>query len=417
MRVSIWLRVPSLLELETATMGKQCKYLDRHGFCQYGCIQFMGTHLITCHRFARGECKYVGRACCRGLHHKPNKPTPNQTRHVSTSRQLVPTKALKNSTRSGAIEPSNSSATGSSRSAAMERSGASESTGSLELWVVTAEPLPELMKIKPRKPKLWVYLDYNGVLNKEGTESLEDFILLVHSFRTDVSLDIILLSKAMNRSPYCCNVTCNEIADTGVLNVFTKLVFTTDRCAAAETLRHPCKVEQFKYWPLSPRLHPGLPEVHTWSRPAPVETIQDEDTSDEFRRRQRREFKEVFHFFYGGKDQFIYSQHTAEMLTDPESPDRIIFVDDKSENLEAVDALNRLQEFRGSVRCVEMRRKSFRTGSWAYHTHNLKELYILIQDSVQQLVDDHDGATVRQRCVQNAIAQQWNTCVGAIRMR
>ena len=115
----------------------------------------------------------------------------------------------------------------------MERSGASESTGSLEHWVVTPEPMLEPMKIKPRKPKLWLYLDYNGVLNKEGTESLEEFILRLESFRNDVSLDIILLSKAMKRSPYCSNVTCNEMADTGVLDVFTKLVFTADRCAPA----------------------------------------------------------------------------------------------------------------------------------------------------------------------------------------
>ena len=69
------------------------------------------------------------------------------------------------------------------------------------------ETLLESMNMKPQKPKLWLYLDYNGVLNQEGVENLADFILLVESFRNDVLLDIILVSKAMKRLPYCCNVT------------------------------------------------------------------------------------------------------------------------------------------------------------------------------------------------------------------
>ena len=263
------------------------------------------------------------------------------------------------------------------------------------------EALLEQMNIKPRKPKLWLYLDYNGVLNQEGLEKLTDFILLVDSFRNDVSLDIILVSKAMQRQPYCCQVTCNEIADAGVLDVFTKLVFTTDRYAQAGILRHPCTVAPFEYQPLSPRRHRGLPEL--------LRRKTDSCTDYEFRRRQRGTVNACFDFFYGGKDEFIYSQHTDGMVAGPESPDIIIFVDDKSHNLRAVNALNWLPEFRGSVRCIEMRRKIYRTGSWAWHVHTLKELYIVIQQNVQQLVNNHDGDGRRSRIIQNAVAQGWDT--------
>lgn len=263
------------------------------------------------------------------------------------------------------------------------------------------EALLETMNIKPRKPKLWLYLDYNGVLNQEGTENLMDFIILVDSFRNDVDLDIILVSKARKNQPDCCNVTCNEIADAGVLNVFTKLVFTTGRCAPTGTLRRPCTVMEFDYRPLSPSRHHGLPELRT---------IQPDSCTDhEFRRQQRRTFNVCFDFFYGGKDQFIYSEHKDLMVAGPESPDRIIFVDDKSDNLEAVYALNWLPDFRGRVRCVEMRRKIFHTGSWARKTHNLKELYAVIQISVQELVDNHDGDARQPHRIQNAVTQRWNT--------
>lgn len=258
--------------------------------------------------------------------------------------------------------------------------------------------------IKPRKPKLWLYLDYNGVLNEEGTEALNDFLCLVDQLRQDVSLDINLVSKARKRDPQHCNITCNEIADAGVLNVFTKIVFTTERAAVLR--RRPCQVEHFDYEPLSPRDAPGLPEKHMRSHPAHQDPDSDEGflLDDEFRRRQRRQFKEQFHFFHGGKNQFIYSQHLARphaeiirrseiiirdhLMQRAEPPDRIIFVDDKCENLEAVQELNQLPEFKGVVQCIEMRRKVFRT-DWAWHAMSLRSLYRLIQHSVRVLLDDH----------------------------
>jgi len=268
----------------------------------------------------------------------------------------------------------------------------------------TPKPMPKPRTIKPRKPKLWLYLDYNGVLNEEGTEALNDFLCLVDLLRQDVSLDINLVSKARKRDPHHCNITCNEIADAGMLNVFTKIVFTTERAAV---LRHPCKVEHFDYLPLSLRDFPGLPEKNMRSHPAHQDPDSDEGflLDDEFRRRQRQKFKEQFDFYHGGKNQFIFSQHrarpatatgaAAEMLrrselqrAEPCAPDRIIFVDDKSENLEAVAALNELPDFRGSVQCIEMRRKVFRT-DWAWHAMSLRSLFRYILHIAKQLLDEH----------------------------
>ena len=102
--------------------------------------------------------------------------------------------------------------------------------------------------------------------------------------------------------------------------------------------------------------------------------------------------------YHGGKDQFIYSQHAAppatemlrrfDMLRGAEPKDRIVFVDDKAETLDAVLALEKRPEFRGSVQCIEMRRKVFRT-DWAWHAMSLRSLYRLIQHSVRVLLDDH----------------------------
>ena len=261
----------------------------------------------------------------------------------------------------------------------------------------TPKPMPKPRTIKPRKPKLWLYLDYNGVLNEEGTEALNDFICGVENLREDVSLDINLVSKARKRDPHHCNITCNEIADAGVLNAFTKIVFTTERAA---DLRRPCQVEHLDYEPLSPRDAPGLPEKHMRSHPAHQDPDSEEGflLDDEFRRRQRRQFKEQFHFFHGGKNQFIYRQHLARPATAAaaempemmraEPPDRIIFVDDKCENLEAVAALNELPEFRGNVQCIEMRRKVFKT-DWAWHAMSLRSLYRYVLHSARQLLDEH----------------------------
>jgi len=283
----------------------------------------------------------------------------------------------------------------------------------------TPKPMPKPRTIKPRKPKLWLYLDYNGVLNEEGTEALNDFLCLVDHLRQDVSLDINLVSKARKRSVHHCNITCNEIADAGVLDVFTKIVFTTERAAV---LRRPCKVEHCDYIPLSPRDVPGLPEKNMRSHPAHQDPDSDEGflLDDEFRRRQRQKFKEQFDFYHGGKNQFIYSQHlarpatatgaAAEMLrrsellrAEPCAPDRIIFVDDKSENLEAVRALNELPDFRGSVQCIEMRRKVFRT-DWAWHAMSLRSLFRYILHIARQLLDEHGVEQRSNPMLQNSHA-------------
>ena len=79
------------------------------------------------------------------------------------------------------------------------------------------------------------------------------------------------------------------------------------------------------------------------------------------------------------------------MLRGAEPKDRIVFVDDKAETLDAVLALEKRPEFRGSVQCIEMRKKFFRSGERARHANNLNGLYVLIRHSAQELLDNHAG--------------------------
>jgi hypothetical protein len=152
---------------------------------------------------------------------------------------------------------------------------------------------------------------------------------------------------------------------------------------------------EFKYVPFLVSDWPPLPE-HAQDREQP-----DEDRKL-FCNRQRNKFAHMnikFDLVYGGKDQFIYSQHAAppatemlrrfDMLRGAEPKDRIVFVDDKAETLDAVLALEKRPEFRGSVQCIEMRRRVFRSGERARHANNLNGLYVLIRRSAQELLDNH----------------------------
>ena len=233
------------------------------------------------------------------------------------------------------------------------------------------------------KPKLWIYLDYNGVLNQEGARALGEFILKLNFLDDWFGIDTVIVLLSFRKGAYKCNCTLNEIADAGVLNLFQKLVFTAVRSNEEEgrpvdSMRCAI-VEEFEYEPLSPHEHPGLPASPRNQDP------------DEFRARQRIwahaeavEDRTFFRYFYGGKDQFIYLQHLAppatEMLRRVQMlgsicRDRIIFVDDKWVNVAAVRALNQLPSFRGHVQCIQMRKRDTLQGLYAqieYHAQALQ---------------------------------------------
>ena len=43
-------------------------------------------------------------------------------------------------------------------------------------------------------PKLWLYMDYNGVLNGEGVMGILDFVVALHHLNDIVDLHITLVS-------------------------------------------------------------------------------------------------------------------------------------------------------------------------------------------------------------------------------
>ena len=241
---------------------------------------------------------------------------------------------------------------------------------------------------KPKvKPKVWLYMDYNGVLNQEGLLSLHDFMIKLDFLNDLIPLNISLLSHLME--PCQCNRTLNQIADAGVLTIFDDFVFTRDMIS--NTARRPVWktiFKEFDYEPLCTREHPPLPEYPSHPgedlgpRDPVLERIKPPMAHFED---QRQRVKYCFTVFHGGKDQFIYSQHRAPSMNGSESLDRIIFVDDKYENVEAVRALTQLPEFRGEVKYIEMRRHRF-TNWHAWQPRNLQDLYTMIERNVHDVL-------------------------------
>ena len=76
-------------------------------------------------------------------------------------------------------------------------------------------------------------------------------------------------------------------------------------------------------------------------------------------------------FFRGGKEQYIHNQHGDR------GDIKIVFVDDKAENLEAVLALN------PRAYCIEMRKHKFYTDpALCNHVRNLNELHDAIMTAI-----------------------------------
>ena len=78
------------------------------------------------------------------------------------------------------------------------------------------------------QPPLFIYLDYDGVLNSGAHDKLDEMNgFLVGLDHIDYDLRIILLSKRNGHRGR--NRTLDELADAGVLDIFDNIVFTSDR--------------------------------------------------------------------------------------------------------------------------------------------------------------------------------------------
>ena len=192
------------------------------------------------------------------------------------------------------------------------------------------------MPTAPRRPhgdrKVFLYLDYNGVLNAgDGHDMLGEmckFLVAVDHIRADVRVE--LLSK--RRGHRGRNFTMDELNRAGVLDLFDQITFTSER--TGHDHQGDTSIEHHIYRPIS-RHHEAV----------------------------------RYEVFYGGKDQYIHSHHGHH------SSGRIVFVDDKAQTLRAVSVLT------PNVCGIEMRRHHFYTEPNLYgHVRNLRELCNAIRE-------------------------------------
>ena len=145
---------------------------------------------------------------------------------------------------------------------------------------------------------IYLYLDYNGVLNSEGSDGLLwlmeglDFFDNVDAQNDDVVQKILLSYRPTIDG--CCD-TLHQLANAAVLNMFHKTVFTAKR-------RGHFRGEVYTYG-YYPSYHPQ-PRYHKCE-------------------------PQNYDVYTGGKDAFIAGVHKQQST-------RIIFADDKFETLQAV---------------------------------------------------------------------------------
>ena len=191
------------------------------------------------------------------------------------------------------------------------------------------------MPTAPRRPhgdrKVFLYLDYNGVLNAGEHDMLGEmceFLVAVDHIRADVRVE--LLSKRGGHRGR--NFTMDELNRAGVLDLFDQITFTSER--TGHDHQGDTSIEHHIYRPIS-RHHEAV----------------------------------RYEVFYGGKDQYIHSHHGHH------SSGRIVFVDDKAQTLRAVSVLM------PNVCGIEMRRHHFYTEPNLYgHVRNLRELCNAIRE-------------------------------------
>ena len=189
----------------------------------------------------------------------------------------------------------------------------------------------------PKAPsrKVILYLDYHGVLNtgiKDMLGEMCQFLVQVDLIRADVRVN--LLSKC--RGDRGNNTTMDELRDAGVLDLFDQITFTS--VDTGHDHQGDTAIEHHIY---SPSSHDNEAVTYT--------------------------------VFYGGKDQYICSQHGQHRDA------RLIFVDDDwvHQTSQAVKSLT------PHICCILMLPPSFYSIPNIYgHVHNLRELYTAIRQIV-----------------------------------
>ena len=208
------------------------------------------------------------------------------------------------------------------------------------------------------QPPVFLYLDYNGVLNsgrRNMLDEMREFLVGLGYIKYD--LHITLLSK--RSGPQGRIITLDELADAGVLNLFHNIVFTNHR-TRHDHHEDTVATEHYVYDDIGPaektrRGPDGLPCHYQYE----------------------------YEFFRGGKEQYIHNQHGDR------GDIKIVFADDKAENLEAVLALN------PRAYCIEMRRRKFYTDpSLCKHVHNLSELHEAIMMATRRQLHEATPKTV-----------------------
>ncbi len=194
--------------------------------------------------------------------------------------------------------------------------------------------IPEAVLLSQERCRLFLYLDYNGVLNSEShhwvqclTQQRQLMLASICKFMVQVDhipykLHTTLLSKSSGETRRL--ITLGELFDAGVLDLFDRIVFTSDRTSDTNICTY---TEQLSY-------------------------------------QDARLGTTAYELFSGGKDQFIHSQHVYG------SDESILFVDDKACTVQAVC------EATPAAHGIEMRRHCFFTDPSVHvHVRNLNELY------------------------------------------
>jgi len=239
------------------------------------------------------------------------------------------------------------------------------------------------------QPLVFLYIDYNGVLNSGTQDKLGEMtqflVRLEDSTDTNYDLRIILLSK--RSAQHGRKITLDEIADAGVLDLFYNIVFTSHRTrhdhhgdtttehyvyddAEEETRRGPDGLP-YHYQEFVDRLLAFAPEhlsLDTATEHADLFWDSAPGSSLESATHRRASYE----FFRGGKEQYIHNQHGDR------GDIKIVFVDDKAVNLEAVLAIN------PRAHCIEMRKHRFYTDpALCNHVRNSNELHHAIMTAIQ----------------------------------
>ena len=193
-----------------------------------------------------------------------------------------------------------------------------------------------------------IYLDYNGVLNREGIDGLNLIMEKLDHIAGDVRITLISFRCQLRK----CHQTLDELAEAKVLNMFDNIVFT-----AARTGDIQGELQQYSYDPMK---------------------------SDHIRRAQRNDYHrcetEDYYWYTGSKDAYIAQGHNKFST-------HVIFVDDKFPTVDSVKnmfpyatciwmPMQRVS--RPRIWMHEQNYSSAMNQKWIHIARNLEELYRII---------------------------------------